>query len=306
MSSIRYISYLTLVVLGACTTTSTDNQSKSGELAGKPSDNAAAVCEIMYAAHPHEKAVAAVGAHRLEQTQVFNFDEMTAFSQAFMPSTQAIAEDVAESSGESLRILEQELVLGGYEGETIPSVVIRASVHGDMGYAALVRMAAQIGYVYAQDSTLVLCPDEPVESWRRVTSVEIVDKGTEEFFKEENVPLFFGMMIGAFNGPERLGYTFYKDSKTFSTLAESERSSTEGSVLEQLSDWLTELSNGDIELAISTRQLWIFFPHNDWRDEPQGGAYIRYMESSEVDPLLEQRRQQYLNDVDRFLSQRKK
>lgn len=299
------LSCLALVLCG-CTTTITESQTAAAELANTAAENAAVQCEVMYAAHPHKKAVAAVGVDRISQTLSFDFEEMTAFSQAFIPNTQAIAEDIARSSGKSLRLLAQQLVLGGYEGETIPSVVIRVAVREAAGYAALVRMAAHIGYVYAQDSTLVICADEPVESWRKVNSVEIVDKGAEKFFKEENVPLFFGLMIGAFNGPERLGYTFYRDSKTFSTLAESERSPGEGSIIEGLSDWLAELSNGDVELAVSTRPLWIFFPHNDWRAEPEGGSYLRYMNRGEVSPLLKQRRRQYLQDVDKFLSRRKK
>ena len=166
-------------------------------------------------------------------------------------------------------------------------------------------MAAYIGYVYAQDSTLVICADEPVENWQRVISTELVDSGEEKFLTEDNVPLFFGMMIGASNGPEELGYTFYKESKTFSTFAESKRDAGEESVIEEISAWLTQISNGDVELAISTRPLWIFFPHNDWQAEPNGASYLRYMERGKVSSILLQRRQQFLDDVDTFLSQKK-
>ena len=305
MRAIRYISCLALILCACTTTTTTESQKKTADLARTtPSDNDAAVCEVMYAAYPHEKAVAAIGEQRLKQTQSFDFNEMRVFSKAFMPTTQAIAEDVARSSGESLRILGQKIVLGGYEGASLPSVVIRTAVRGKVGYTALVKMAAHIGYIYAQDSTLVICADEPVENWQNVTSLEVTDNGEEEFLNEDNVPLFFGMMIGAFNGPERLGYTFYKESKTFSTLAASDRSPGEYAVVKQLSDWLTELSNGDVELAISTRSLWIFFPHNDWQENPEGQAYFNYMERGLENRLLAQRRQQYLDDIDKFLSQR--
>ena len=259
------------------------------------------ICEVMYAPHPHHKAAEVIGEDRLEQTLALDFDDMAAFSLEFMASTNDIAQDVAMSSGGMLEILDQSLVTGGYEGETIPSVVIRTSVHGDSGYADLIRMAARIGYVYVQDSTLVICPDEPVEDWEKLISVEVTDSGNETFFDSDSVRLFYGMMIGAFNGHEGLGYTFYEESGTFSTLAESSLESGGDSIIESIADRLYELSNGDVEFEVTRRSVWVFYPHNDWTTNPSGDSYVAFMDDGVVSDVTARRRVEFLSSVDVFL-----
>ena len=294
----RYFSVLALLLV-ACRVTSSDGLSSTAEAITDQSVE----CELMYAAHPHKKAIVAIGENRLKETLSFNFDEMTEFSREFMPMTLEIA---SLSGDDSVRINEQELVLGGYEGVTIPSVVIRVSVLRKEGYAALLRIASHIGYVYAQDSTLVICATKLVDGWDKVSSLEVVDQGKVNFFTERNVPLFFGLMIGAFNGPERLGYTFYKDSKIFSTFSESGRSLRGNSVIESLSVWLNELSNGDVDLSISSGPVSIFFPHNDWETNPEGESFQHYMEQGRLNPVLVKNRERYIQRLDQFLNRRQK
>ncbi len=108
-----YLSCLALLLCACTTNTSTDNQKSAVVLPDSSSSNDAAICEVMYAAHPHNKAIEAVGEQRLQQTLAFDFADMTAFTRAFLPMTAAIAGDVVRASGDSLRLLGQELVLGG-------------------------------------------------------------------------------------------------------------------------------------------------------------------------------------------------
>ena len=134
-----------------------------------------------------------------------------------------------------------------------------------------------------------------------MSSTQITDIGRETFLDEQNVPLLFGMMIGALNSPDGVGYTFYQDSKIFSTFAESGTDVSEYSVIQEIVDWLNVLSNGDVELESSRRPVWVFFPHNDWSSKSDGEAYYEHMRQKSVSPVLRQRREQFLRDIDDFL-----
>ena len=289
------------VFLAAGASTQIDGSGTPFGTASDTRDKSDSSCELIYAPHPHKNAAFAVGESRLQQTLSFDFEQMRAFSTAFMPTTLAIAEDVIRSRKSDLRILEQHLVVGGYEGESVPSVVVRAFVPGPEDYAALLEIAVNVAYVYAQDSTLVICAQAPPNVWTKMFSTEVTDIGREKFLVEQNVPLLFGMMIGALNSPDNVGYTFYQDSRIFSTFAESHTDVSENSAIQEIVDWLNVLSNGDVELEVSRKPVWVFFPHNDWRTEPDGGAFYEHMAQKNVSPVLRQRRAQFLNDIDDFL-----
>ncbi len=263
-------------------------------------------CEIMYASHPHHKATVAIGSERLKKTTSLSYEETERFSKVFISLTDDIINSLIKPSSKDITIKGQELILGGYEGETVTSVVIKTTVYNDVGQKTLLKLAAHIGYVYAQDSTLVICSDNAnitSDNWTRLTSIEIQDQGEELFFQEKNIPIFFGMMIGSNNSPENLGFTFYKDSKVFSTLASSEKGKVELALLEKLSDWINELSGGDVKLGISSKDTWVFFPHNDWQNNPLGKAYKNYMEIESIKGL-DLKREQFLKGIDDFMLQK--
>lgn len=263
-------------------------------------------CEIMYAAHPHYKAVLAIGEERLKQTTSLSYQETAEFSQAFIPLTDDIIHSLIAPSNNDIKVSGQALVLGGYEGETVTSVAIKTTVFSETGHEKLLKLAAHIGYVYAQDSTLVICEGNVYDvdkNWTQLRSIEIKDQGKTLFFAEKNVPIFFGMMIGAFNSPENVGFTFYKDAKVFSTLAGSANASKELAVVEKLASWLNDLSNGAVELNIATKDTWVFFPHNDWEQAPLGESYKNYMAQESI-AGLEQKRQAFLQAIDQFMQQK--
>jgi hypothetical protein len=276
-------------------------QNNTGHLNEGANEDELAVCEVMYAAHPHSKAITALGEQRLSVINNLSFESMTAFSQRFMPMTRAIADDVADHQ-KTIKVLGQELVLGGYEGESIPSVALRVSVSDAQGYPALLNMAAHIGYVYAQDSVLVICSDQPPGNWEKASNVKVIDGGREKFLNDKNVPLLYGLMMGTFNSPKELGYTYYKDSKIFTTLAISGRPPGELQAMNSLSNWLFMLSNGNVNLDVNKENVWIFFPHNDWEKHPKGGAYLQYMFNAELNSELIRHQLNFIQEVDSFLN----
>lgn len=263
-----------------------------------------ASCELMYAAHPHKHATEAIGEERLQRTLDLSFEQMAAYSEVFIPMTAQIANAfIAGSDGSSLDLTSQQVVLGGYEGESAPSVMLEVSIKDRRGYQELIELAAAIGYVYAQDSTLVICSGDLGEEWQSVVSLEVTDTGREPLLTEESIPIVYGMMIGIAGSVDDLGYTYYEDRKLFSTLAETDRNVTEQEIWSDISRWVNTVSNGDVELAIDERDVSIFFPHNDWEDHPQGADYLDYLRGVAAAQNLAVWRKEFLQKLDVFLSE---
>ena len=288
--------YLAALTLSACTLMYSSALSAS---------KSSPTCELMYSAHPHQRAIAAVGAERLALVQTLDVQETGIYSNAFLAMTREMAKTTTSNSQGKLEFLGQDLVLGGYAGVSTTTAVIRTAIHGPSGYQALLRLAARIGYVYAQDSTLVICDGQAPANWRSVVSLEISDAGNEAFLSEENAIRFYGLIVGAFNGPDNIGYTYYPGSKVFSTLAGLSRGKEGRSIVEELANWLSTLSNGDVQFKFDERPVWIFYPHNNWKEYPEGGAYSAHLTDQNIDPGLHQRRAQFLKTFDDYFIQHK-
>lgn len=264
---------------------------------------ALSTCELMYSAHPHNRAIDAMGIERLAFVRMLDVQETGEYSRTFLAMTREMTDVITEQSKGSLEFLGQDLVLGGYAGVSTTTAVIRTAVHNPAGYQALLRLAARIGYVYAQDSTLVICDGQGIKDWRNVVSLEISDSGEEIFLSEENAIRFYGLIVGAFNGPDNIGYTYYPESKMFSTLAGLSRGEEGRSIVEKLTAWLSTLSNGDIQFKISERRVWVFYPHNNWKEHPKGDTYRAYLTGQKIGPRLHQRRNQFLKIFDDYFIQ---
>jgi hypothetical protein len=192
-------------------------------------------------------------------------------------------------------------VLGGYEGESAPSVMIQVAIKDRRGYGELIELAAAIGYVYAQDSTLVICSGDIGEQWQSAVSLEITDTGREALLTQESIPIVYGMMIGIAGSVDDLGYTYYEDRQLLSTLAESDRDLQEQEIWADIARWVNTVSNGDMELVVDERNVSIFFPHNDWDKRPRGGNYLEYLAGAAEAKNLKAWREAFLQKLDVFL-----
>jgi len=260
-------------------------------------------CEIIYAPHPHKTAINAIGAERLNKTLSLSFTGMVQVSEAFIPMTQALIEEVIAEDNASIALLGHDVMLGGYEGESIPSVVIKTKFTGEENTASLLKIAAEIGFIYAQDSVLVICDYQVDSAFHATTSVELTDQGRKSFIDENSAPLLFGMMIGAHNGVENLGYSYFKDTKVFSTFVDLASADKEMLVINDLVSWLQELSQGEVSLNVTAKPIWIFFPHNKWSINQQGQGFYPYLDANDINKKLMDKRQLFLNKMDNVLAE---
>ncbi len=261
------------------------------------------LCQIIYAPHPHKKAIKAIGEQRLNRTLSLSFEEMVHVSEAFIPMTQSLVEEIIEEDGSAIEVVGHEVMLGGYEGESIPSVVINTKIKDKTSANSLLKIAAEIGFIYSQDSALVICDYNVNNQFEEVNSVELRDEGNKAFLNENSAPLLFGMMIGAHNSVENLGYSYFKDSNVFSTFVNLNTENKEVMVINDLVTWLYKLSNGEVSLKVTSTPTWIFFPHNNWDKNQQGEGFYDYLDVKDIDNKLMDKRKLFLKTLDDVLSE---
>ena len=74
-------------------------------------------------------------------------------------------------------------------------------------------------------------------------------------------------------------------------------------MLEQVGKWIHTMSNGDVSLAIDSKPVAVFFPHNDWENYPAGSHYYPYLQGEDHQELLLEWRNDYLKMMDEFLKE---
>ncbi|PHZ85393.1 hypothetical protein [Paremcibacter congregatus] len=262
------------------------------------------VCEIIYSPIPHINAAVATGEDRLEGVFKLNtrqqedlFKSLVTVTDSFFSSSPYVENIISE-------VKSHKLVSGGYEGITTPSISMTVALDDRVTdkMQAMQKIAAAMAFFFIQDSVLVICPDDGKITETDSYSFDLHDQGGKQFLSAENAQLFFGMMIGMFNGPQDLGYTYYASRGVFSTLVPLSSVDHDRRVLEKLSATLKDLTQGQVDLAITPHRVDIAFPHNDWASDPQGGHLKDIMGNSFSLENLLSHRQKFLQHLDQHIS----
>ena len=261
------------------------------------------VCEIIYSPIPHINAEQATGSQRLEDIFKLNFSAQQALFVSLINVTDSFFAAAPYIKNTISEVESHRLVIGGYEGITTPSISMKVRLNPAVSnkMAAMKTIAAAMGYFYIQDSVLIICPDDGQVNATDSYSFSLQDTGEKMFFTDANAQLFFGLMIGAFNSPEGLGYTYYKDSGTFSTLVPISSASKDTEVFKDISHLLESLSQGNVRIGISQHKVDIAFPHNDWAAQPQGGTFKEIVAGNFSENNLAVHRKTFLDVLDHHI-----
>ena len=257
-------------------------------------------CELFYETRPHKNAKKTINPGLIRAAASLSSADVYRFTESLVPLTDRLLSDAVESYGDTLTVRSHEIVQGGYEGITSSSVVLRITLNDQTAYQSLSDLAARIGYLYVQDSTLVACENISAEGWLDTESYELSDtQDSQQFWNEKNAALFFGLMIGASNDPDDIGYTYYPEAGIFLTFVDSDQ---EKEMVNSLVEWVEGLSEGSIDIAAINKRLKIFFPHNDWDAYPEGESYQKALQSDAVLDDLNGYRKLYIQKLDAFIN----
>ena len=255
-------------------------------------------CEILIAPTPHVTSTHVVGKERLERIHSLSSIEVRDFYRTLTNITDRLLQwAIGPDSGWTIE--SQRELIGGYEGLSIPSVVVQLESNGTGRIDEIKWVVAALGYVYIQDSALMICDDDGLANDTDATNLIVVDAGRRAFLSESSAELLFGMMIGLNNGADGLGYSFFPKRKTFETLEFDSQTRPMTALMRKVSQQVASLSNNQVVLDVTSRPVEVVFPGNDWAMTKNGESYMALLDGVDH-AMLQTYREQFLLAIDNF------
>lgn len=228
-------------------------------------------CEINFSISS-TYAHGALGDDLVEWLRV-RFDSEEA-EQAFLASKAPLALEITELVDPSLEA-EVLQVWGGYKGKTSPSLAMRFPIASEEDRETAVLIASALGYAFTQESVIAQCDDFPSDS-ATVPSIDLTETGAGDVLSVDTLKPVFGMMLGQADGNFDLGYTYYPEEDRFSTLGFTDGGAFERSAMMTVQEDIEGFTGDPAGLMLSETSKWVEFPFNDWRENPEGEAYLAH------------------------------
>ncbi len=257
-------------------------------------------CEIIYAPIPHVTTAHIVGQEKLDKLFALSNDDQYRFFRSLSGITESLITATLDADG-SWEQQPAEEIIGGYEGLSIPSLSIRFLSQQGGDITQLESAANALGYIYAQDSVWVQCPDDGIKNNTDSITVIAQDGPSRPFLDSDTAAILFGIMIALNNGSEGLGYSYYPRTGYFETSELSVEAQNIQNILGQASEFLMQISDGGISLDVSTEKVEVSFPHNSWSTARLGESYLSRLPEGVSRKVLAEHRERYLAAIDTFL-----
>ena len=174
---------------------------------------------------------------------------------------------------------------GGYQGVSGISINARLVMTGDATGKHVISLASMIGYIYFQDSVLLLCHVSVDKGIKPAVMHTVLDAGSKDYLNPVSARLLFGMMMGYLNKVESVGYTYEQANNVFRVLEFDRTDQSRKKALSSIAGHLGDLSDGKVKLDIRSAEVFAFSTGNKWKEFPQGGNYIRRF-AGDVDKQL--------------------
>ncbi len=254
-------------------------------------------CELMYEIVPHKNATNLIGEDLYRKISSFDkdrWDELSRQQSRQLKTIMAISPGVSHA----IRLDEVHITQGGYEGVTSTSINIHASVQQTPSGNEFIALASMIGYIYFQDSVLVICKTAINKDTRAALEHTVLDTGSRDYMNPMSARLVFGMMMGFLNKVQGVGYTYDENTDLFRVLEFDLNSQHKKNALLFIANNLSVLSDGKVRLEIETANVYAYFSQNPWREYPGGGEYMRRFEKDVNPDSLDLLRRAYLQQLD--------
>ncbi len=163
---------------------------------------------------------------------------------------------------------------GGYQGVTGISINARLGMSADATGKDIISLASMIGYIYFQDSVLLLCRVSVANGIKPAVIHTVLDAGSKDYLNPVSARLLFGMMMGYLNRVESVGYTYEQANDILRVLEFDRVDKPKKKALSSIAGHLGDLSGGKVKLDIRSAEVFAFSTGNKWKEFPQGGDYI--------------------------------
>lgn len=258
MSSLAKISFLFLFPLSAVA--APDNISNPD-------------CELFYVVFPNRDAAGQVESKVFDAVSGLSWKQRKALSRTESKRLESI---LAISPGLVNRIKIGDILItqGGYQGVSGISINARFDMSADATGKDVISLASMIGYIYFQDSVLILCHVSVDKGIKPAVLHTVFDIGSRDYLNPVSARLLFGMMMGYLNRVEAVGYTYEQVNNIFRVLEFDRVGKPNKKALSSIAEHLTDLSDGKVKLDIQSADVFAFSTGNKWKEFPQGAHYV--------------------------------
>lgn len=231
-------------------------------------------CELFYAVFPNRDAAGQVEGKVFDAVSALSWEQRKALSRTESKRLESI---LAISPGLVNRIKLRDILVtqGGYQGVSGISINARLNLVADAAGKDVISLASMIGYIYFQDSVLLLCHVSVDKGIRPAVIHTVLDAGSKDYLNPVSARLLFGMMMGYLNRVESVGYTYEQANDIFRVLEFDRANQPKKKALSSIAGHLGDLSGGKVKLDIRSADVFAFSTGNKWEEFPQGGNYVR-------------------------------
>lgn len=230
-------------------------------------------CELFYAVFPNRDAAGQVEGKVFDAVSGLSWEQRKALSRTESKRLESI---LAVSPGLVNRIKLGDILVtqGGYQGVSGISINARLNLVADAAGKDVISLASMIGYIYFQDSVLLLCHVSVDKGIKPAVIHTVLDAGSKDYLNPVSARLLFGMMMGYLNRVESVGYTYEQANDIFRVLEFDRASQPKKKALSSIAGHLGDLSDGKVKLDIRSADVFAFSTGNKWKEFPQGGNYV--------------------------------
>ena len=241
-------------------------------------------CELFYVVFPNRDAAGQVESKVFDAVSGLSWEQRKALSRTESKRLESI---LAISPGLVNRIKVGDILItqGGYQGVSGISINARLDMSAGATGKDVISLASMIGYIYFQDSVLLLCHVSVDKGVKPAVMHTVLDAGTEDYLNPVSARLLFGMMMGHLNRVETVGYTYEQANDIFRVLEFDRVDQPNKKALSSIAGHLDDISDGKVKLDIRSADVFAFSTGNKWKEFPRGGDYIRRF-AGDVDKQL--------------------
>ena len=241
-------------------------------------------CELFYVVFPNRDAAGQVESRVFDAVSGLSWEQRRALSRTESKRLESI---LAISPGLVNRIKLGDILItqGGYQGVSGISINARLIMSADATGKDVISLASMIGYIYFQDSVLLLCHVSVDKGIKPAVIHTVLDAGARDYLNPVSARLLFGMMMGYLNRVEAVGYTYEQANGIFRVLEFDRVGQPNKKALSSIAGHLGDISDGKVQLDIRSADVFAFSTGNKWKKFPQGGDYATRF-ADDVDKAL--------------------
>lgn len=231
-------------------------------------------CELFYVVFPNRDAAGRVESKVFDTVSGLSWEQRKALSRAESKRFESI---LAISPGLVNKIQFRDILItqGGYQGVSGISINARLDMSAEATGKDVISLASMIGYIYFQDSVLLLCHVSVDKGIKPAVIHTMLDAGSKDYLNPVSARLLFGMMMGYLNRVESVGYTYEQANGIFRVLEFDRVDQPKKKALSSIAGHLGDLSDGKVKLDMRSADVFAFSTGNKWKEFPRGGDYVR-------------------------------